>query len=365
MMTTLYVRPGLLATRTRIADPGLLVDLWLDRLIDLHQGYVSGEPAEDAYDLLAGWARLQRTLPDLLAATGRLDEWHAVASAIQQQGPELVKLALQLPNPAGWLDEARRYQQALDLQEADLDLPAWAERLLTDLDDADLVAWTGQKLGQDITTLEALQDCGRWLEENAALFAPCGVYVQALGMTLRNDLPQHDLDLAWTADKYVVLLDVLEEIEPLLTFPQSPVFPQEAARELFGRSSGTVILRPTVPAAHDWSGLAPVAALAARGSVPTRLAHRDWLSPDGQFTATLVFDPQGTGPIRVNFYRSGESSVPLTRGVELAGVTAEVDERGNADFPRQALDQARREAHPLTLKVGEEFWQPLLSLETP
>ncbi len=264
MNEELYIRSDLTATRQQLADPALLIDLWLDRLLDLWQ-VPSGDRISYSYDLLAGWARLKRARPDLVANTGRLDEWGAVDAEIRSQGLELARLAVQLPDPDGWLDEADRYENALYAPVEDADLGEWSERLLTDLDDADLAVWAVRQLDRPAENLEEkLKKCGSWLEEKAAAFAPCGVYIQAVGLSLRPDLPLYDLALAWTADKYVVLLDALEEVESLLTCSPCPVFPVSFVLETLGNyvdqiptgSQPISAFAGLIRAAKEFSGLA-------------------------------------------------------------------------------------------------------------
>ena len=126
--------------------------------------------------------------------------------------------ALTRPNPAAWLGEARQFEEAFDSVIDHAELPVWAEHLLTDLDDATLVAWAARHFGAADDELETqLRDCETWLEEHADLFLACAVYVQGVGQTLRLDLPDADWYLARTADKFVVLLDEQEAAEERLT----------------------------------------------------------------------------------------------------------------------------------------------------
>jgi hypothetical protein len=362
MQASLYIRPTLRATRERIPDPGLLIDIWLDRLDDgcrrarpplLAQGRCSGDLDEDVYDFLSTWARLCRVRPELLTDSGREADWQALSAAVKERGAELAGRALVVPDPEGWLREARQFQEAVDSPAEDADLSLWAERLLTDLDDADLAAWAARQFGHPAEALEEkLLECNRWLGEDATLFALCGVFVQAVGQTISPDLSGQDLGLAWTADKYVVLLDALEQIEALMSFPSRRAHPT---------GPGQLLAPAREPDPEAWSWFTPALAMAAgRGRSQTGPAEREASSRDG-YTALLAFDPESSLPVRVNFFRAGaEASELAGQPAELAGILAPVDADGNADFLREELKKARENGQPLTLRVGSLVfdWNP-------
>jgi hypothetical protein len=245
-----------------------------------------------------------------------------------------------VPQPQGWLAEARLLEAAADTL-PDADLADRARALLTTLDDAELAAWAARHFGRPDPGLEAsLADCTAWVRDHPDLFLLCGTHVQAVGQALRPDLPGFDLVLAWTADKYVVILDDLEQAEQTWSSGPGPaVAPAERA--------------------GDWSWLPEPALLMAarRGGPPPPLLHADWRSRDGH-TATLALDPLAPG-VRVNFYTGDNGATDLTGEVAvLAGVARRIDSAGNAEFDRAELEQARAAGRPDSLRLessGEEW----------
>jgi hypothetical protein len=332
-----YVRDALLATRAGLTDPALLVDLWLDRFLGLlAPGTSSGLAPEVAYDLTALFGRLLRCRPALVAATGRGSAWDAAVSA-QGHPAVWLPLALRVPDPEGWLAEAVTLAGACDDAEPEDELAEWAEQLLTDLDDAELVAWAARREGVPDTTLEeGLTRCDAWLRRNLDRFFPAGVFVQGLGQTIRPDLPGLDLGLAATADKLVVLLDALEDMQECLGSPR---------------------LAPTI-LAESWQGFPePTLALAAATAGAEGLFRRIWRSPSGAFEARLAVGPErpGADRVRVVFAAGDEAPAVLVgQSAWLAGLEAVIDVEGVADFPRKALLAAWAGGELLSLRVGEE-----------
>jgi hypothetical protein len=337
-----YVRDTLPATRTELTDPGLLIDLWLDRLLELIEG--AGEPQGpgDVGDAVALFGRLKRCDPKRVAGTGRQALWEAAAEAVERRLAEWLPPALGVPDPDGWLREAAALADACDDAAADAELGERAEQLLTDLDDADLVAWAARRCQMLPPALaEGLARCAEWLRHNPDRFFPAGVFIQGAAQTIRPDLPAFDLDLAGTADKFVLLLDALEEIQERM----SPAAPPVTAPE------------------GDWTGFPePSLALAAAGPESGGLFRRRWRSPDGTFEALLVVGPEAdAGSVRVNFL-AGEGPAALEgQPTWLAECAATIDAAGNADFDRGALLAARRAGRPLDLCVGEgrQAWHPV------
>jgi hypothetical protein len=343
-----YVRATLTATRKGLPDPVLLVDLWLDRLLEsladlaeslpAAQGPASGPAADpdEAYDIVALFGRLRRCAPEVVAATGRLPEWRRAAADVAGRLDDLLRGALLVPDPEGWLREAQALADDCDDDADEADLGEHAEQLLTDLDDADLVAWAAERQGLLPGALrDGLARCATWLHDSPDRFFPAGVFVQGLGQTVRADLPAVDLALAGTADKLVLLLDALEDVEGRLGLP---------------------VVSPA--GEDDWAGFPePGLALAAKTPAAEGLFRRRWRSPDGAAEALLVAGPDAPGAdsVRVNFQAGEEVPAALVgRPAWLAGLRATIDPDGNADFPRAALLEARREGRALALEVGEQ-----------
>jgi hypothetical protein len=338
-----YVRPTLIATRAGLPDPDLLVDLWLDQLIEwlADAGECSSPSTSDVYDIVALYGRLRRCDPEKLEQSGRPGEWKSAARVVEDRLGQWLLLALQVPDPDGWLREANLLADACDDgldktsdSSGGESLAEWSEQILTDLDDADLAAWAARRLGLLPEELErGLARCSEWLLDNLDRFFPAGVFIQGVGQTIRSDLPAEDLELAGTADKFVLLLDALEEIEDCLSPPGRTVTPPD-----------------------DWAGFPePSLAVAAKTPGSEGLFRRRWRSPPGNAEALLVVGPEGpdTSQVRLNFLAEEEVLATLEgRPVWLAGCRTTIAE-GNADLGRSDLLAARQAGRPLELWVGE------------
>jgi hypothetical protein len=197
-----YLFPDLTATRGGIPDPLVEVDCWLSQLQDVLDA--GPETADEAYDLLALWAKLRRARPELIEQLEGMQVLAQADAMLAARGSDLASQALTVPNPRMWLLAVQALDQAFEdvgLAEARSTL---AEGLLTDLDDATLALYAARRHGIDDRELESeLEPCLDWLAENAGLFLPAAVHVQAMGMSLRPDLAEFDYGLAVTALKYV------------------------------------------------------------------------------------------------------------------------------------------------------------------
>ncbi len=354
-----YIRPGLTATRQGIPDPAVEMECWLDRLEEVLAS-ASPEPgALDSYDLLALWGRLQRVRPDLLAQAGGERETVAVAETVARQGKDLARLALTVPNPAAWLEEARTLERAYEEASDPVARSTLAERLLADLDDADLVEYAARRQGMtDRALQEELRACGDWLEENAALFLCAGVHVQAVGMTLRHDLAERDYDLAQTALKYEVILDAAEAAEATLALEGLPLLAHEAVAAALHRfdeeRARAAIVVATIAYARSLLRSRRAGRAGEPASVPTILK---WAAPDGG-TAFLKLPAEGETTLTVHFFTADRD---VATGLDaqrawLAGVPSEV-RAAKATFPLAAVEEAEQD---LRLEVGPErtIWQP-------
>jgi hypothetical protein len=191
-----------------------IVKYWLDR------ASLALEPLEEsedlgprsAYDLLAAWTGVDRfstCLPEnqsRLAAT--LDE------ACRSRADELVELARSVPDPEGWLAEAREYEQSYLEGEGDSeDLATWAWALTNDLDEAELVACALERLDEPTGAVlhDRLLVCAGWYSQKGSLFLQVVPYLRALGDAVRPDLGDVDPDLELTVWKAVTVLDAYEE----------------------------------------------------------------------------------------------------------------------------------------------------------
>jgi hypothetical protein len=365
-----YVRPSLGATRDGVPDPATEVGAWLEQLDDLLAGRTPQGGAHDAYDLLAATARLRRCRPALLAELGASPLLDRAGEALAAVGPDLARRALTVPNPDAWLAEARALDDAWDDVDDPAGRTACAARLVADLDDADLVCVTAARLGEDDAELaRALDGCDRWLADHADAFFHASVWVQAVGLALRPDLPEFDVVLARTAEKYVVLLDAFIAAEEELAFAGQPPLPPGVARLL--RLGGVADHGPAVLHFPNWLNITRAkAGAAARQAPPAGLRLRRWSAPGGAFFAELVLpgpvtDPART-PLRLFFSDSaGESARALARQpVRLASVPGVIDDEGRVLFTLQDFAGAPDERR---LEVGDppQFWREEPDETTP
>jgi hypothetical protein len=358
------------ATRSQIPDPDIEVDDWLDKLGDLLDERSLQGRAHQAYDLFALCAKLRRVRPALLAKLDGNAVLKRAEAAVAEKGHDLAQLALTVPNPGAWLQEAQTlvdsYEDLIDpVHRAEL-----AENLLADLDDAELVMYSANRIGLiDAELKRDLESCAQWVAEHADFFLAAAVHVQAVGMSLRVDLGEHDPELARTAEKFVQTLDAQEIVEAELSFANQPRVDRAVVRQAFSfarkKSSALSEVAPVV-GTHEWFELPDSIMAAAKAGPAPDVVYLDWRSPDHDCTATLVFDPQGTDPVRVNFYHgTALAEILVGQRALLAGVDAEmpIDLQGNADFARDLLRQARSQGYSLTLQVGSDFWEPIRRLE--
>ncbi len=354
---TPYLRPSLMATKHNIPDPGLLVDLWLDRLLELFQ---SDGPltAIDAYDQIALWGKLQRVRPELINETERTPEWAKANEDTRKAISKLLGQALEVPNFSEWLAEADEFSRAMENTGIDSKLASWGEELLSDLDDAELVLWAAQDSNQpfDEALKTGLQQCTRWLVENDQSFIFCSAYIQAVGMTIRSDLVDDNFDLGLTTDKYVLLLDALERVERRLATNSSSNL--DAPKET-GPTSwvdvAPITLQPTDGVDPWFWLLPPVVGTASTGESVT-IYYLDWQHPEGFYQATLVV---GAPCEKVCMeFEPGRQPIDKLIGktAKLADIESTIDSEGRAEFPWIDLEMAKKENRPLNFSVENILW---------
>ena len=353
-----YVRPSLTATRDGVPDPAIEVEAWLD---DLETTLSSEGPdwsPHGAYDLLAGWARLKRARPDLvqnLEGENVLDEAQALLAG---RGQELSQLALTVPDPEAWRDETAALDASYERLIDPVERSTFAEMLITDLDDAELVLYALEHLGVSDSELgHEIEECRVWLMEHADLFLAAGVHVQAVGMALRPDLSEYDYSLALTALKYERLLDEAEEVEAELSLDRLERIEQEVFDALRRRFERELISGAAVMAFPR--SLLQAARLAAAAETRSH-AILKWKSPDSLWIAYLPISTE-IGTLTIRFYHEyGERGASLSgHPVFLAGVAGYVDSEGRAEFLRERLEASEQD---LRLEVGEPkvTWLPEL-----
>ncbi len=211
----LFVRPGLQATRRGVPNPRQALEVGLDRIVGSLVAWQSGPQAELAYQLLVAWARLRRVRPELIAACGGEAVVQRLVNLVAAEGHRLVDLGLHVPDPDGWLQQARNLDEIFEHAEDPAEVVQHAETLLGALDDLELALYAVGQVGrQDERLRDGVERCRNEAFDGTKTtldnFAQAVVFVQTVGLTLRPDLEDFDPALARTAEKFVLVLDVLE-----------------------------------------------------------------------------------------------------------------------------------------------------------
>jgi len=353
-----YILPHLAATQAGIPDPLVEVDGWLSQLQDLLEAGV--ETADEAYDLLALWAKMRRVRPELIAQLGGADVPTRADALLADRGTQLAAQAMTIPNPQAWLEETQALASAYEEPGTSEARSELAQCLLNDLDDAELVLYASRRSGVDDRGLEIdLGRCQEWLADHVELFLAASVHVQAVGMTFRPDLEEFDYGLAVTALKYKDVLQAAGTAErelALASVPQlSPVVASRLAAKfreqrnlLLARAaflSIAVQLRTRLQQS-PWGR-------AAEATLLEPLWWWEWRSPTNDMVARLTIPPQPTPQqlVFVEFLRPDHQRALDLAGqaVTLHGAEAAIDPQGKATFP---LAQLLETDEPLVLRVG-------------
>src|SRR5207247_470714 len=148
--------------------------------------------------------------PNLGAGKERAD----ALRVLSERGPDVAQLALTVPNPPAWREETVTLEACYERLIDPVERSSLAERLITDLDDAELVLYAVDRLGIKEPILEQeISECRVWLMEHADLFQANSVHINAVGMALCAGPFVYHFSLAMTALKYERLLDAAEETE--------------------------------------------------------------------------------------------------------------------------------------------------------
>ena len=364
-----YIFPKLAAPHAGVPDPLVEVDGWLCRLQDILN--TGPETSDEAYDLLAAWAKLRRVRPELTAQLGAGDAVTRSEDLLAARGASLATEALTIPNPQAWLEETGALVEAYDEAGEAAARSELAERLLTDLDDAELVLYASRRCGLDDSELEAdLGRCQEWLAEHADLFLAASVHVQAVGMTFRPDLADFDYGLGGTALKYLDVLRAAEAAEEELSLVSVPQLDAAIAQRVAERLKQLREL-PRLARAAFLGVIAVklrnlmqqgILAAAATAVVWEPLWSWEWRSPAGDKLARLTIPPKPVlnQQVFVEFVGPNrQRSVELAgQAVSLHGNQATIDPRGKATFPLARLLETDE---PLVLRVGPDRDEWILS----
>jgi hypothetical protein len=212
----------------------------------------------------------------------------------------------------------------------------------------------------DLELEEQLDDCDAWLARNADLFLAASVHIQAVGMSLRPDLEQHDYGLAVTAIKFQDLLRaaLVAEAEVLMSdvkpWPADSI--QHLSAELYSEKlvHAFAAWRIAQRGRHGDQLLAAAAGDIVRQPIP----HWTWRSPVGDYRARLVapasISPSGPASrlVVMFFDADGERASGLGgQPVKFCGVESVVDVAGRAEF---AAHDVVHSEEVLKLLIGAE-----------
>jgi len=368
-----YIRDDLTATRDGIPDPIVEIECWLDRLEDVlddvgNQVTADVPAPQEAYDMLALWAKLSRARPELIERCGGTEEFDRVGAILEIEGHTIAERALTVLNPPAWLDAARAFDVSLD----DLLDPAaeseQAVELLEDLDEAELALAAAWRFGvTDHETEGFVEQCVTWLCQNTDSFLAASVYVQALGMSTRPDLEDRDYGLAATMLKYMNMLDAAAGAEADLTLANIEPLPTHVVKGLvehYLQERHAAAMLAAAWLCHRLRRFRPAFAGASTDE-EVHVQRWVWTEPDGEVYARLVVpDPAICGPDEKSplaFFHSTDDS-PATefagRIVSLANLQTTIEESASVPFTVGQLAEA---GPALTLHIGPDRQEwPLL-----
>jgi len=212
MKRSIYVRPDLDATRTGRADPKVVVAGWVKCLKELLKTSERDFTRNQVRTLFVLREKFRRLRPDLLSQVeGAQRVLEEASRRILRQPYRYARMAMEAINLQKWKKEASRLYEMSESLGDPAEEAALGEEVLAGLDEADLVVQGAQKLGCKNSELDTeLDKCNGWLSRNADLFLSCGLKVQRMALSFREEMPQAQSSLAKTSWKYVEILDELE-----------------------------------------------------------------------------------------------------------------------------------------------------------
>lgn len=191
----------------------------MDNLIDMVDNWIFELDDHDEWVVVAAYGKILRVNPTYI------EDWRPIEKISGIIG-ELAKTAIADINTGGWLEEVEELANACDSGADASDLEHWAESLLTDLDDADLIVWAAfsAALPEEIWVgaEKELLKCTHWLFENPDRFFPARDFITDMYKLFRPDIDEVDVGLASTTVKYLLLIDALWEADRILNpFPRA------------------------------------------------------------------------------------------------------------------------------------------------
>jgi len=377
------------------ADPIPMVAEWLDQFFELLHLADTRSPQE-AYDLVASWARLWRIPEELIQAVtdrrvGKLDVekdlWTEVLEVpspqdreheqqLRQRLPELAQMAIQVPRPLEWIEELDEFDQRSEeglAPEADT---AWAVDLLEDLDTAELVWWVasrfgGEKAAQLVRKKKRTLGIARAaLEDRSYLFVPARQWIVAFAQATQElRAPGFEITLKKIPPLLEMILDFEGGLEPAKSHIEAAKrLVAIAAPQFLYVDSWRSLLRFQVKAAEQRAATVALAAAGAAESWTVDVKHFSWISPDEKWLARVDLPPQldaSSVPERLplavqSAEKVGKGYLPISDlvpqekwQVRLCGVEGTLDD-GKVHFsPRQLLEATEKNPQ-LVFEVWEE-----------
>lgn len=342
--------PGTDATELYEARAQEALERW-DALPPVERDTV--DAVEVAWDLLSCWGALRRIRPALRDQRPAFGITTALASVMKREGHVLAKLVLDnLPSVAAWLESAQAYADDADDPVAEEGVRSRAAReLLSDLDDATVVAAVLEALGLDPPSewSDSLTDAIARVNEDPGVWFPAWMWIAECRASFDPDLAEADPALALTQDNFLGVLDGLEEV--IAWEPRRPADEgcEVDTRKYTGREPirNVVVLPIRQPPIHsERHAYEMVLAAMTRTFVdPTADSQHFMLLRDGSLRLAwceVVHDEDGWRPAR-----DDDESRPWALAVSLSGIALP---GGVADVvPNMELSLSARSLQALTI----------------
>jgi hypothetical protein len=230
MMTMTLPRRARVAAAVDHAPTGVLVvEDWHDRArsaVDLWRKLLSAGADDEAVQLECAW--------DLLACRGGLERLSCavgdglttrrlrmeVLGICAHSSDELLAMARDFPDPAAWIEAARAWSEECDDPAIPEEEAAQAGReLLSELDDAQLVAWSLDQLrdGAGAALDDALLPCATFATGDPAMFFRSAPYLLEAEASFDLELAAREPELDVTTLKFGSILDALASVVPAVS----------------------------------------------------------------------------------------------------------------------------------------------------
>lgn len=199
-----------------------IVEDLADRIAELRAEGIPEDPIEagHARALLAAYVEMDRVRPELWQAVGDPAEAAWLRDVLKDRGAAVAKAAGGRWDRDSWQAAAESLEACYFAEELPepTERAALARELLEELDEVELAAVGIERMtGTPSALADEASKAAAWVAEHAETFLAAGTFVRATGEALRPDLFQVDPELALTAEKFVRVLEVLQEAEAVVT----------------------------------------------------------------------------------------------------------------------------------------------------